>query len=76
MSEFQKDENELGALWISVGAKGEYLSGTIDGVRVVCFKNDKKTPDSKQPDWRVLRAKAPDEDRGPRRELTDEEAPF
>jgi hypothetical protein len=67
---------ELGALWVNTGAKGEYLTGTIGGVRVVCFRNDKKTPGDKLPTWRVLKAKAPDEDRGPRRELTDEEAPF
>ena len=51
----ERDPNELGALWIKESARGEFLSGTINGVRVVCFRNDRKTSD-KQPDWRVLKA--------------------
>lgn len=66
MPETTTRNDELGALWISTSAKGEYLSGTIGGVRVVCFKNEKKAPGSSQPDWRVLKAKARDEDTGPR----------
>ena len=79
MSEPTRKADELGALWIESGAKGEYLSGTINGVRVVCFRNDTKTPGSKQPDWRVKRAQARDEDTGPRESvqlLEDEEPPF
>lgn len=46
---------EIGALWVKSGAKGEYMTGTINDVRVVLFKNDKE-PGSKAPDWRVLLA--------------------
>jgi hypothetical protein len=54
---FTKDENELGALWEKSSARGIYLTGTINGEPVVVFKNDKKNPGSKAPDWRVLKAK-------------------
>ena len=54
---FEKDENEIGALWAKTSAKGnEFMSGTIDGMDVVCFRNTKKTSE-KQPDWRVLKSK-------------------
>ena len=51
----RNNPDELGALWTKVGAKGEYMSGTINGIAVVCFKNDRKT--GNQPDWRILKAK-------------------
>ena len=57
MSDIKKDESELGALWEKSGNRGDFMTGTINGVAVVCFKNDRKTPGSKQPDWRVLKAK-------------------
>jgi uncharacterized protein (DUF736 family) len=47
---------EIGQLWSKTGAKGEYMTGSVNGVRVVLFKNDKKDPGSKAPDWRVLLA--------------------
>ncbi len=50
-----KDPNEIGALWIKQYSKGEYMTGTIDGKKVVVFRNNKKT--DKQPDWRVLLSK-------------------
>ncbi len=61
-----KDPNELGALWIKTGNRGDYMTGTIDGVAVVVFRNDHKT--GNQPDWRVLKSRPkgeapkPDED--------------
>lgn len=63
MPETPRNADELGALWVNTGAKGEYLSGTIQGVRVVCFKNDKKVAGDTLPTWRVLKAKAPGEPR-------------
>lgn len=72
-----KDENEVGALWSKTGAKGEYLTGTVNGVAVVCFRNDRKT--GKQPDWRVLKAKPRDEMRretATRPDPNDEMPPF
>lgn len=56
--------DELGALWIKTGTKGEYMTGNIAGQAVVLFRNDKKEPGSKQPDWRVLKA-VKREDRAP-----------
>ncbi len=53
---YEKDPNELGALWEKVGAKGPYMTGTIDGVKVVLFKNGHKQSE-KSPDWRVLKSK-------------------
>ncbi len=58
---FEKDPNELGALWEKTGARGTYMTGTVDGVAVVLFHNDKKEPGSKAPDWRVLKSKPKDE---------------
>ena len=61
---FEKDPNEIGALWAQVGKKGPYLTGTIGGVKVVCFAV-KQTSD-KSPTWRVLKSQpkpeAPPED--------------
>jgi len=55
---FEKNPDELGALWQREGAKGVYMTGTIAGEKVVVFKA-KKTND-KSPDWRVLRSKPRD----------------
>jgi uncharacterized protein (DUF736 family) len=49
------DPNEIGALWLKESQRGEYMTGTINGVRVVCFRNDRKSSE-KQPDWRVLKS--------------------
>ena len=58
MSEYKKDESELGCLWEKTGARGTYFTGTINGVgAVVVFKNDRKQSGSKQPDWRILKSK-------------------
>ncbi len=58
---FEKDPAELGALWEKSSARGTYFSGTINGQAVVVFRNDKKTPGSKSPDYRVLKAKPRDD---------------
>lgn len=65
---YKKDADELGALWSKQGQKGEYLTGTIEGIgAVVCFRNQKRS--DKAPDWRVLRSKprtpSPAEDDAP-----------
>jgi hypothetical protein len=57
VNETAKNPDELGALWEKTSARGDFMTGTIGGQAVVVFKNDKKTPGSKQPDWRVLKAK-------------------
>ena len=48
--------DEIGALWLKHGARGEYMTGTISGVKVVLFPNTNKNSE-KQPDWRVLKSK-------------------
>jgi hypothetical protein len=54
----QKNPDELGALWVKSGAKGEYMTGEIAGVKVVCFRNQSDNP--KAPAWRVLKSKPKD----------------
>lgn len=55
---YEKKPNELGALWLKNGARGEYMTGTIDiaGVPtdVVCFRVDSQNP--KAPTWRVSKS--------------------
>lgn len=58
---FEKKPDDIGALWTKSGNRGEWMSGTINGVNVVCFRNDRKQPGDKQPDWHVLKAKPRDE---------------
>lgn len=64
---FEKDPNEIGALWIKAGAKGDYMTGTItvDGqaVKVVCFAV--KASSEKSPAWRVLKARERETNPGP-----------
>ena len=56
---FEKDENEIGCLWTKTSKKGvEFMSGTINGVEVVCFRANKKS--ERQPDWRVLKSQPRD----------------
>jgi uncharacterized protein (DUF736 family) len=58
---YERDPNELGALWLKSGAKGEYyMTGTINGEKVVCFRARKQS--DKSPDWRVLKS-VPRDDR-------------
>jgi hypothetical protein len=55
---FEKDPNEIGALWLKTSAKGDYLTGEIDGVSVVCFAV--KSGSAKAPAWRVLKSRPRD----------------
>lgn len=55
---FEKKPDDLGALWEKTGPKGDYMTGEINGVKVVCFKNRSDNP--KAPAWRVLRSKPKD----------------
>ncbi len=49
-----KDANEVGALWTRTSERGYYMTGTINGVAVVCFRNKSDNP--KAPQWRVLKS--------------------
>jgi hypothetical protein len=55
---FEKDPAEIGALWLKSGKKGDYMTGEINGVKVVCFAVQAKS--DKSPAWRVLKAKPKD----------------
>lgn len=55
---FEKNPDELGALWLKTGSRGEYMTGTINGVKVVCFA---AKPSEKGPAWRVLKSKPREE---------------
>ncbi len=70
---FEKDPDELGALWLKTSARGEYMTGTINGVNVVCFPA-KKTSD-KSPAWRVLKSK-PRDGAAPVRGSDNSDVPF
>ena len=66
---FEKDPNEIGALWEKQSHKGPYMSGKIDGIGdVVVFPVKSSSP--KAPQWRVLKSK-PREDR-PAPQVDDE----
>lgn len=72
---YEKNPDELGALWLKTGAKGDYMTGEIGGVKVVLFPA-KKTSD-KSPDWRVLKSKPKTETAQDQREpITDQDVPF
>lgn len=75
MAEYKKDESEIGALWEKSGAKGTYLTGTVNGARVVVFRNtDKKS--EKSPDWRAYVPKAAPTERSSQPSVEDTDAPF
>lgn len=57
---YEKDPDEIGSLWLKTGRKGDYLTGEVNGVKVVCFAINSKNP--KAPTYRVLKSKPKDED--------------
>ena len=63
---FEKDPNEIGALWLHNGPKGEYMTGEINGEKVVCFRGKSQSP--KAPAWNVLKSR-PKADAAPAREM-------
>lgn len=52
---YEKNPDELGALWLKRGGKGDYMTGTINGVNVLCTPVQSSNP--KAPTWRVMKAK-------------------
>lgn len=52
---YEKNPDELGALWLKSGAKGAYMTGTINGVNVFCTPTKSDNP--KAPAWRVMKSK-------------------
>lgn len=56
---YEKPADEIGALWAKQGGNGEFLSGEINGLPVVCFRVRSSSP--KAPTWRVLKSKPREE---------------
>lgn len=56
-------ENNIGALWVKQGQKGQYMSGYVEingvQIRLICFTNQYKKED-KHPDWNILLSKPRD----------------
>lgn len=52
---FDKNPDEIGALWVKSSAKGDYMTGEINGEKVVCFARNSTNP--KAPTWTVLKSK-------------------
>lgn len=75
MSEQTNKEDELGALWVKTSARGEFMTGTIGGVKVVCFKNTRAENNEKAPQWRVLKSK-PREDAETPQAMSASDIPF
>lgn len=49
-------DDELGALWIKTTQDGRtYMTGTLNGVKVVVFSNDRKG-NERAPDYRVYKS--------------------
>ena len=72
---FEKNPDELGALWIKHGPNSDYMTGEISGVKVVIFPA-KKTSE-KSPDWRVLKSKPrADKDQRQTKPVEDTDIPF
>jgi len=52
----ERDDREIGALWSRTSRTGvEFMSGTINGVEVVCFRA-RPTESGRGPTWRVLKS--------------------
>jgi uncharacterized protein (DUF736 family) len=55
---YEKNPLELGQLWAKTGQKGDYLTGEVNGIKVVCFPVNSENP--KAPTWRVMKSKPKD----------------
>ena len=75
---YEKNPDELGALWLKQGSKGAYMTGTINGVNVFCTPTKSENP--KAPTWRVMKAKPKEEtvNAGPslNEPVNDQDIPF
>ena len=55
---FEKNPDEIGCLWTKSSAKGDYMTGQVNGEPIVVFAVHSKSP--KAPQWRILKAKPRD----------------
>jgi len=51
-----KQDDKIGALWLRSSERGDYMTGEINGVKVVIFTNGYKQ-DEKHPDYIVYKSK-------------------
>lgn len=71
---YEKDPNEIGSLWLKLGRKGNYLTGEVNGVKVVCFAINSKNP--KAPTYRVLKSQPREQEEPLVDPRTDDNVPF
>ncbi|MBU0962771.1 MAG: hypothetical protein KKD48_02605 [Nanoarchaeota archaeon] len=69
----------IGVLWLNDSTKGKYLAGkiTIDEkeIPIVIFKNNRKRPDKKDPDYNILMSQPKDETKD-KNYINPDEIPF
>ena len=69
-------KQSIGALWRQKSKAGkEYMSGTINGVKVVVFANEYKKED-KHPDYRIFDQDERKEQQAPPPPPSDDDLPF
>lgn len=53
------NDREIGALWVNVkqGSNDRYLTGQVNGEKVIMFKNKYKDDNPKAPDFRMYKQK-------------------
>ena len=71
-------DREIGALWLNVNQKTQekYLTGKVNGEKVILFKNKYKSENEKAPDFRMYKQKDQDSaatSSGPKDESFDAE---
>lgn len=54
-------DREIGALWLNINQKTQekYLTGKVNGEKVILFKNKYKSENEKAPDFRMYKQKDP-----------------
>jgi hypothetical protein len=72
----ERDPLELGALWEKEGGKGKYMTGTINGVAVVVFRNTRAENNAKAPQWRVLKSQPREQGNPAPPPMTDDDVAF
>lgn len=57
------NDREIGALWVNAkqGSNEKYLTGQINGAKVIMFKNKYKDDNPKAPDFRIYKQKDQEE---------------
>jgi uncharacterized protein (DUF736 family) len=56
------DNRELGALWVNQKQDGtKYLTGSVNGEKVIVFKNQYKEENAKAPDFRIYKQQPKEE---------------